>query len=119
MQFHLLGDIHGDFGFYFQWLSQKDPNDITIQLGDLGLGFYDKYDKQYEEGIKKYPNARFLRGNHDSPEVCKKQDAYLGDFGVFKDKIFFISGAWSIDYDCRTPGKDWWRDEEISIFQCS
>jgi hypothetical protein len=115
---HFLGDLHGDFGFYFQWLSQKNLNDYTFVLGDVGLGFYDKYDKQYNEGIKKYSNAWFLRGNHDSPEVCKQQKAYLGDFGIFKDKIFFISGAFSIDYDCRTPGKDWWRDEEISIQQC-
>jgi hypothetical protein len=117
MKLHLIGDIHADFGFYLQWLSQKEPCDYTIQLGDFGLGFSERLDTQYKEGIIKYPNAYFIRGNHDCPEICQKQNNYLGDFGIFKNKVFFISGAWSIDYDCRTPGKDWWWNEELTSIQ--
>lgn len=117
MNIHFLGDIHGDFQFYFKWLSKKDPNDISIVLGDFGLGFHHLYDKEYQFGIKKYSNAWFLRGNHDNPEVCNKQEYCLGDYGLFLNKIFYIAGAWSIDRDMRTPYKDWWPNEELSYTQ--
>ena len=119
MKIGFIGDIHGEFNTYFSILEMLKDCDITLQLGDMGLGFDYTLDKQYQEGIKKYPNARFLKGNHDNPLVCRNQPSYLGDFGVFKDKIFFISGAWSIDYNCRTIGRDWWPEEELSIKQCN
>lgn len=29
--------------------------------------------------------------------------------------MFFVSGAWSIDQAFRVEGRDWWRDEELSV----
>jgi hypothetical protein len=57
---------------------------------------------------------RFIRGNHDNPEKCKKEMiGYIPD-GTIENDVMFIGGAWSIDHDYRTPGIDWWRDEECS-----
>ena len=120
MKIHFLGDIHGDFMFYKQWISQNDPNDISIVLGDFGLGFNHLHDKEYTMWADKDNSDKnfFIRGNHDNPEVCNKQHAHLGDFGLFKNKIFFVAGGWSIDREWRTPGKDFWINEELTTHQC-
>jgi hypothetical protein len=42
--------------------------------------------------------------------------SYLGDWGYLPEQdLFFVSGAFSIDRDWRTPGFDWWTDEQISM----
>jgi hypothetical protein len=65
-------------------------------------------------------NAWFFRGNHDNPLIANENPQCLGDWG-FKNIegicIFWISGAWSLDYAVRTDGVDWWHDEELSILQ--
>lgn len=119
----LIGDVHG------QWFKLKkilENCDEAIQLGDLGIGFPERirkfdFDSDSWKTMYDFSNFtynvdkfKFIRGNHDSPFKCKRHQNYLGDFGVYKD-IFFISGAWSIDKDVRTPGYDWWSDEELTI----
>ena len=105
-----IGDVHGKWDEYFNLISKMDQ---SIQVGDFGFGF------------KKDPSAwdinhRFMRGNHDSPLACRAHPNYLGDYGVTKDNIFFVSGAHSIDYKWRMsvqhlyPNPIWWEDEEIA-----
>jgi Icc-related predicted phosphoesterase len=120
-----LGDIHGAWGMLNEIL--KRHKDIpSIQVGDLGLGFVNSYTFlnqrtglwETKGGIKdpkEFPKKfRFIRGNHDNPEVCRKHPNYLGDYGVDKETgIFFVSGAWSIDVNYRTPDIDWWYEEEL------
>lgn len=124
----LVGDIHGDFDNLVKII--YSVKDVVVQLGDLGIGFRHEYvnpayfldqdepyklfkltDFQYDR--KKFV---FLRGNHDNPEMCRKHHNYLGEFGVFK-KVFYISGAWSIDKVYRKEGLDWWPDEELNMKQ--
>jgi predicted phosphodiesterase len=107
-----IGDIHGRIKEYLAVLKKhriRLPYDHTIQLGDFGAGFVE-IPKLYEED-------HFIRGNHDDPAKCKLSSNYLGDYG-YKEidgiKIFFVSGAWSIDAAYRTPMKSWWPDEELS-----
>lgn len=101
----LIGDVHGKMFQYQHLLGDEE----SIQLGDVGLGF---------EGVNfplVGPQHKFIRGNHDSPKVCRENTHYLGDWGYLPDKkIFFISGAYSIDLMFRTPNKTWWWDEELS-----
>jgi predicted phosphodiesterase len=100
----IIGDVHGKIKQYHALL---EGHDQSIQVGDLGVGFVD---------VPRIGLAHiFLRGNHDDPQLCQKHPNYLGDWGYLKeDKIFYISGAWSIDYSSRTVGVDWWPDEELS-----
>jgi len=100
---YFIGDVHGKWEEYFE-LIQTLPE--SIQVGDFGFGFRSQ-PKSWNM------NHRFIRGNHDSPKACKEHSNYLGDYGVYKD-IFFVSGAYSIDYMYRTIGISWWEDEEIS-----
>jgi len=113
----LIGDVHGKYGEYKQ-IIKRHKN--SIALGDMGLGFF-RFD--HHEGkipmanppydyMVKY-NARFIRGNHDNPEVCKKHTQWIPD-GTIEGDMFFLGGAFSIDHMYRLEGYSWWKDEELS-----
>lgn len=126
-----LGDIHGDWATLNDVFQRRLYREIPIiQIGDLGLGFSLKYDYfNHRTGLwetkigskdpEKFPDRfRFIRGNHDNPEACRRYPNYMGDYGVDSQTgIFYMSGAKSIDRDNRTIGIDWWDDEELSTFE--
>jgi len=110
----LIGDVHGLFIEYGELL--EETRGVSAQLGDMGLGF----GRDHLFPVNR--DAYFIRGNHDDPSVCRSYEGYLGEWGVF-DKVdlgksvFFVSGAWSIDREFRTEGRDWWRDEELGYME--
>jgi len=104
----IISDIHGKWNKYLQILKDLDAENISsIQLGDFGI--YDENDI-FEIPIQ----HKFFVGNHDNRTLAKTHPNCLGDYGMLKNGIFFISGAFSIDKDERTIGFDWWDDEELS-----
>ncbi|GAG53133.1 unnamed protein product, partial [marine sediment metagenome] len=115
----LIGDIHGDIRRYAK-LVRRYPS--SIQVGDFGVGFVGdphhvrirKLLEMYErDGLHK--QHRFLRGNHDNPDLCRKSKLYIGEWGFLPEQsLFYASGAFSIDRVWRSPGFDWWADEELS-----
>lgn len=118
----IIGDVHGKFDEYYQQLKYYGAKE-SIQVGDMGVGFSKDHDNVLEEyygylGYLPESNHRFFRGNHDNPEVCQKNPNYMGDFGYDEETgIFWIAGAWSIDYQWRTAGQDWWVNEELADWQ--
>ena len=106
----IIGDVHGWTANYSRWIQRNlDPSVRTIQLGDMGLGFASTKPFKLPECNK------FFRGNHDSPEQCRRHPNYLGDYGYLpEDKLFWCAGAWSIDRAYRIEGVSWWPDEELS-----
>lgn len=115
-----IGDIHGLFYEYKTLIAKMNE---SIQLGDFGIGFPKIHQMDKEDTHALYTwcqvptQHRFIRGNHDNPLVCKDSLNYLGDFGIYKN-IFYISGAWSIDQEWRTPGVSWWEGEQLSPKEC-
>jgi len=115
----LIGDIHGLFWDYKSIIKSRQTK-RSLQLGDFGLGFRDTMTFPNMSDVE--GDHLFIRGNHDNPAVCRADKHYAGDFGVLEgnfidgnfDKLFFISGAWSIDYMHRTPNVSWWEDEQLS-----
>jgi hypothetical protein len=88
-------------------------------VGDFGIGFNGPYwhDKVNAFHEKNNYLHRFIRGNHDNPQMCKSDmPGWIPD-GHVEDDIMFMGGAWSIDQDYRTPGVNWWRDEELSYLE--
>jgi predicted phosphodiesterase len=85
----------------------------SIQLGDMAHGFPNTF-------LPELPSQhKFIRGNHDNPELCKTHPNYLGEFGYIEEwDIFYLGGGWSTDWDSRIPGVSWWYDEELSMRQC-
>lgn len=102
MKIRFIGDVHGKIDEYLSIISTCDR---SIQVGDFGAGFVDLPNLS--------SNHQFIRGNHDSPQVCRNHPNWIKD-GTFENNIFFMGGAWSIDYALRTPGVSWWHDEELS-----
>jgi hypothetical protein len=110
-----IGDIHGNFDAYIALIQGVEE---SIQCGDMGIGFDDKelpiLDKKHG----------FIRGNHDNPAVCRKHPNWYSD-GLFDEEwgIFFVGGAWSIDWKWRQDRMShggpaiWWNDEECSARQ--
>lgn len=109
----VIGDCHGKFQRYENIISTCDK---SIQVGDFGIGFPGSKSPNIAAFSPSLTQHRFIRGNHDNPSVCQKHPWYLGDFGFIPEyKICFISGAYSIDQQFRTPGLDWWPDEELKF----
>lgn len=123
MKVRFLGDVHG---YWNEMKHQLKGADISIQVGDLGMGFssYSEwapdsalaFDRKFKKG-----NHRFIRGNHDNPKEVQQCKHWIKDGTVettdLGNKIMFIGGAWSIDYEYRVEGVDWWPEEEISYVE--
>lgn len=106
-----VGDVHGAFTEY---QSRMIGISNSIQVGDMGIGFGE--DDKYVRLIGH--EHRFIRGNHDNPQKCAMFPQYLGDYGYLEDEeIFFVSGAFSVDYWARTEHVNWWADEELTTLK--
>jgi predicted phosphodiesterase len=113
-----IGDIHGH-KYELESILRNLPDDVTstIQVGDLGVGFgQGEYWHYSLDQAFIAANARWIRGNHDSPAICKSMTSWIQD-GTVQNDTMYIGGAWSIDYKHRHAGISWWEDEELSIPQ--
>ena len=103
-----IGDVHGKFEEYY---ALTVGCEASIQCGDMGIGF----------GIP-FPvvpiEHKFIRGNHDDYKKCLDIPNFIHD-GDMWDGMFFLGGAWSIDWEWRQQrmshgGKAiWWKEEEL------
>lgn len=108
----IIGDVHGKFEDY---LAIAGGSSSSIQLGDFGLGFYEDREVKVKKWLSNNQNHKFIRGNHDNPEVCQYTSGYLGDYYASpEDSLMCIGGAWSIDYYRRSENINWWYDEELT-----
>jgi len=105
MKYRFIGDCHGKIEAYKNLL-KKYP---TIQLGDLGFNYTFLADIDSDQ-------HKFIAGNHDHHMDKYHRSHYLGDYGLY-DNMFFLSGAFSIDSKYRTPGYDFFINEELSPIQ--
>jgi hypothetical protein len=119
----LIGDVHGNFRAYKRIIKSAPA---SIQVGDMGVGFIriragiERSDRasdvQYLANPPHYamlPGHRFIRGNHDNPRVCRRHSQWIPD-GCVVGKVMFVGGAHSIDREFRTPGYNWWSEEQLS-----
>ena len=120
-KFRFVGDVHGYWNEYQEIIKDVDN---SIQVGDMGMGFSSHsewatdtalaFENKFNKG-----NHRFIRGNHDNPKEVAKCANWINDgfleFTNLGNQIMYIGGAWSIDWQYRTLGVDWWEDEELSL----
>jgi predicted phosphodiesterase len=104
----IIGDVHGEMQPYMK-LAKEAENSICV--GDIG------FEPQYRQMSRLDPaKHKMIPGNHDDPHHLPPHS--LGDFGVYTvpgfGDIFFVRGAFSIDVDYRTPGHDWFPEEELN-----
>ena len=107
----VIGDLHGDTLTHENLMFDKD---YSVQIGDLGVyGHLRKYDAS---------KHRAFFGNHDNYGIDKcflPANILTNGFGpIYLDgkdySIFYVRGAWSIDHKFRTPGLNWFPEEELS-----
>lgn len=124
MKTRLIGDVHMKYGRYKKLIKGAER---SFQVGDLGVGF--RYHGQaaarfgtaeqnppYDTMVRN--NARFIRGNHDNPGVCKHHTQWIPDGKIEyigMSKTMFVGGATSVDVYRRLEGFSWWPEEELSI----
>ena len=110
----VIGDVHGYISSYEKIcarLHKFDPGAVTIQVGDMGVGF---------KGVpapRCGPNDFWIAGNHDDALVCERCPGNLGDFGARQlcgYSVFFLRGAMSTDRRLRREGETWWAYEELT-----
>jgi len=80
MKITFLGDVHGLFDQLRARIERHCSHNPIVQIGDMGLGF-----KSNDSKRKFHKNFYFIRGNHDSPKICREFFNYLGDFGYNKN----------------------------------
>ncbi len=110
----IVGDVHGKWLSYEKLLTNHD---VSIQVGDLGVGYPDEPAKLTKAmtRIQAHPGHRFIRGNHDNPEVCITMPNWIPD-GTVENDIMFMGGAESAYNWNAKEGIDWWPStEEISV----
>lgn len=123
----VVGDVHGNFGKLNSIINVKRP-ELIICCGEFG--YWPNHPNPGSlnfEGIKTH-GAKFLwiDGNHEDFWSLKKREGdeiapniiYMqrGSAYTLPDgrRILFMGGANSIDKDMRTPGRDWFPEEQIS-----
>jgi hypothetical protein len=132
-----IGDVHSRFKRYMHLIKAPPGGgagmDCSLQLGDMGVGFPARYMLEAsfpasdEEALVAPAKVRethapvlsaahrFIRGNHDHPEMCRRHPCYLGDCGYLHElEMCFVSGGMSVDRDERRFGYDWWPNEELA-----
>ena len=139
MKLMAVGDLHGDWGKLNALIQQKTP-DIVLQCGDFGWWpkmevtkpvLYGRQKTWILKGIKpRGATVYFCDGNHEEhPRLTQDgliHKMYDGVHHASRGSILpldngrtvmFIGGADSIDKNKRTPGHDWYADENISWSQ--
>jgi len=124
----VMGDTHGNWSSIVEFC-QHYRDYCIIQVGDFGLGFYNKI-KEYHR-LKKlnkhlhdsHNELIAIRGNHDSPiyfhnkwveeEILLSNDYTIVQFG--DKRIQLIGGGISIDRSERIINRTWWIDEELKF----
>lgn len=113
----VIGDVHGYVDTYIRIAARAK---YSIQLGDM-----DATGLQYPKLNALDPEHHFvIGGNNDNYDMdalrrfVKQTPHFLNEcrlmvLPVFEGVVLTIRGERSIDKAMRTPGYDWWPEEEI------
>ena len=111
----LIGDTHGDRQAHRKGVYRAGEKDYaSLHLGDVNMGD-DAYD--YFDSLGPYDYC--LRGNHENHPKAIHNPHFLSHYGVIQlpngRNGFYLSGAYSVDKVFRTPGFDWFHNEELTF----
>lgn len=131
MDLMFLGDIHGEYKVYLDYIKEYDIKDTNIiQLGDFGVGFSTLKKEKREINlyhsilVKNNVHIWVVRGNHDNPSYFRNDPFNFTNIHLISDysvlnlsgkNILFLGGAISVDRIIRTEGKSYWKDENFIL----
>lgn len=130
----VAGDLHGNLGWAVDVVERAAYRDahLILQVGDFGA-LWPGDGGQFERRLNNRLARRdmlliFIAGNHDNWAELPRLPLNDAGFGVLAERIWWapqghrfvinervfgvLGGAYSPDKDLRTPGVDWWPEEE-------
>lgn len=133
--FAIFGDWHGDVGWALAAIRSAAREGVrtAIHVGDFGLDWPGAKRGRYETKLNKYLKELEITlvvsgGNHDNWETLDTliaEEDGLANIGsnirvlprggrtvIQGLAVGGLGGAFSVDYEYRTEGKDWWAREE-------
>ena len=131
----VFGDWHGNSGWALTAIRSAAREGVrtAIHVGDFGLDWPGAKRGRYESKLNKYLVDLGLTlivsgGNHDNWDTLQKLAVDSDGMATVRSNIRVLprggrtlleglaigglGGAFSVDYQHRTVGKDWWRTEE-------
>jgi hypothetical protein len=131
----VFGDWHGDSGWALTAIRSAAREGVrtAVDVGDFGLDWPGAKRGRYEAKLNKYLVDLGLTlvvsgGNHDNWDTLSRLAVDSDGLATFRSNIRILprggrsvlegltvgalGGAFSVDYQHRTEGKDWWRNEE-------
>ena len=109
MNLFFIGDVHGSIQNYLRLLAALPSGSRSIAVGDLYIG---------RPGIllpELKPVHKFIRGNHDSPQMCREHANFLGEHGFLEeDNLFYLGGGRSANWRVVQNSCYFYKDEELS-----
>ena len=134
----MVGDIHGELGNFSNLINKKKP-DIVIQLGDFDIPLGDQYDVKNIFTNNQQTKVYVCPGNHERWDILTKLEnsnslvkslnspvPFAKENSIYYcprttvvtlpdgRNVLFMGGAFSIDKQWRTPGRDWFPEEIIT-----
>lgn len=134
----VFGDWHGDSGWALTAIRSAAREGVrtAVHVGDFGLDWPGAKRGRYEAKLNKYLVDLGLTlvvsgGNHDNWDTLAKLDVEADGLATVRSNIRILprggravidgltvgglGGAFSVDYQDRVEGKDWWRNEEPTL----
>lgn len=131
----IFGDWHGDAGWALTSVRSAAREGVrtAIHVGDFGLDWPGAKRGRYEAKLNKYlvdlgVTLIVSGGNHDNWDTLEKLEVEADGLATVRSNIKVLprggrtvldglvvgalGGAFSVDFQYRTEGKDWWSNEE-------
>lgn len=131
----VFGDWHGDSGWALSAIrsAAREGARTAIHVGDFGLDWPGAKRGRYEAKLNKYLMDLGLTlvvsgGNHDNWDTLEELAVDADGLATLRSNIRILprggrtvlegltvgglGGAFSVDYQDRVEGKNWWRNEE-------
>jgi len=144
----IVGDVHGHYEEYLETIHLANYSFQLGDLGfdytplvrskrwhpdrhKFLPGNHDNYSIKEAVGVTEVPDSysKYVQVGGRVYEYTHLPNNFIGNYGVWKvpetkpggeygDSIFFVRGAWSIDFYHRTLGIDIWDNEELTYQEC-
>lgn len=123
----VVGDVHGEFHLFKRKMNKliQEGDSAIIQVGDFGL--WPRKQNVWHQAVKLVHNVPviFIDGNHEHfPSIReKKYENWSGLHYAPRGSVLqingyrvgFLGGGDSVDKAWRTPGKDWFEEERVTL----
>lgn len=134
--FAVFGDLHGDLDWARRAVRAAAHAGIKriLQVGDAGFCWPGRKKYKFDRQLNNILTERamdlvFIDGNHDSHTELRSLPVEADGLARVRDRILYLprgarfqyagmtfgglGGAYSVDRQWRTQGKDWWPEEEV------